>query len=135
LGDYRRVAVWRRAHELTLAVYRASRKLPKEEHYGLTSQLRRAAASVPANIAEGCGRNSDAELAQFLGIALGSANELDYLFLLTHDLGYLPTGDYEPLANEAQEVTRMISGFISTIRRNIGTRSASSPQRLIADSR
>lgn len=87
MGDYRKVAVWVRAHRLTLDVYRATRQLPKEELYGLTSQLRRAASSVPANIAEGCGRNSDAELGRFLVIALGSATELDYHLLLARDLG------------------------------------------------
>jgi four helix bundle protein len=118
LGDYRKVAVWARAHRLTLDVYRATREFPKNELYGLTSQLRRAASSVPANIAEGCGRNSDAELARFLVIALGSMTELDYHLLLAHDLGYLPTPDYDRLAAETQECSKMLASFIDTVRRS-----------------
>ncbi len=134
MGDYRRVAAWQRAHELTLAAYRVTRPLPKEELYGLTSQIRRAASSIPTNIAEGCGRNSDAELARFLSIAIGSANELDYLLLLAHDLGYVPTPDYEPLAQETQEVTRMIAAFISTVRRDVSQKPAVTSHRPKADS-
>ncbi len=118
MGDYRKVDVWVRAHRLTLEVYRATRALPKEELFGLTSQLRRAASSIPANIAEGCGRNGDAELARFLAIALGSSNELDYHLLLARDLGYLPQADYDTLAFEAQGVSRMIAAFIDTLRRS-----------------
>lgn len=117
MGDYRKVAVWERAHRLTLEVYRATRQFPREEQFGLTSQMRRSATSVPANIAEGCGRNSDAELARFLTIALGSANELDYHLLLARDLGYLPQEDYDHLATETQGVARMLSAFIDTVRR------------------
>jgi four helix bundle protein len=120
LGDYRKVAVWARAHQLTLDVYRATRQFPREELYGLTSQIRRAAASVPANIAEGCGRNSDAELARFLVIALGSITELDYHLLLSRDLGLLPTTDYGPIAAETEEVRRMLAAFIDTGRRTKG---------------
>jgi len=117
LGDYRKLAVWERAHRLTLAVYEATRALPKEELFGLTSQLRRAAASVPANISEGCGRNGDAELARFLSIAIGSATELDYHLLLAHDLGYITPDRYERLSSETQEVTRMMVSFRDRLQR------------------
>lgn len=120
MGDYRKVAVWARAHRLTLDVYRITREFPQDERFELRSQLRRAASSVPANIAEGCGRNSDAELARFLVIALGSLTELDYHLLLAHDLGYLPTPDYEPLAVEAKEVSKMLAAFRDTVRRSKG---------------
>jgi four helix bundle protein len=90
--------------------------MPNEELYGLTSQLRRAAASIPANIAEGCGRNGDAELARFLVIALGSANELDYHLPLAFDLGYLDASDHERLTYEAQGVSRMLAAFIDRLR-------------------
>jgi four helix bundle protein len=95
VGDFRKLQVWHRAHKLTLDVYRATSAFPKEELYGLTNQLRRASASIGANIAEGCGRNTDAELARYLGIAVGSANELDYHLLLARDLGYLQPAAYE----------------------------------------
>jgi four helix bundle protein len=105
------------AHQLTLEVYKATQQLPKEELFGLKSQLRRTASSIPANIVEGCGRNSDAELARFMGIALGSANELDYHLLLARDLGYLDLPSYEPLARETREITKMLASFIDRLRR------------------
>jgi four helix bundle protein len=79
MKDFQELNVWRKAHTLTLDVYRATRGFPKKELYGLTSQMRRCCASIPANIAEGCGRPGDAELARFCQIALGSASELQYL--------------------------------------------------------
>ena len=83
MKDYRELKVWERSHQLALAVYKVTTTFPKDELYGLTSQIRRACASIPANIAEGCGRSGDAELARFLQIAMGSASELDYhLYLL-----------------------------------------------------
>ena len=121
MGDYRNLKVWERAHRLTLEVYSATQSFPKDELFGLTSQLRRAAASVPANIAEGCGRNGDAELARFLTIAMGSANELDYHLLLAHDLGYLPSARYEDLATEAQGVAKVLATFVDRLRHPIAT--------------
>jgi four helix bundle protein len=117
VADYRKLQVWERAHQLTLAVYDATRSLPSEEMFGLTSQLRRASSSIPANIAEGCGRNGDIELARFLGIALASANELDYHLLLARDLGYLHHTRYEQLAAEARGVAKMLAAFITRLRR------------------
>lgn len=116
MGDYRNLQVWQRAHRLTLDVYHATGAFPKEEQYGLRSQLRRASTSIPTNIAEGCGRNGDAELARFLGIAMGSANELDYLLLLSRDLGYLAPSSYDHLATEAQGVARTLASFIDRLR-------------------
>jgi four helix bundle protein len=124
--------VWERAHKLTLDVYAATRMFPKEEVYGLTSQLRRAASSIPANIAEGCGRNGDAELARFLSIAIGSANELDYHLLLARDLGYLPSERHQNLSAEVQAVTRMLASFIDRVRQQNGRQP--SRKSLIADS-
>ena len=89
MQDYRKLAVWKRAHELTLAIYACTGGFPRDEAFGLTSQLRRSAASIPANIVEGCGRDTNAEFARFLYIALGSANELEYHLLLARDLDYL----------------------------------------------
>ena len=119
MGDFRNLRVWQRAHNLTLELYAETRTFPKEERYRLTSQLRRAAASVPANIAEGCGRNGDAELARFLTIAKGSASELDYLLLLAHDLGYLKPVRYEQFAEEVHGISRMLTNFVDRLRHPI----------------
>ena len=122
MGDFRNLRVWQRAHNLTLEVYGATRTFPKEERYRLTGQLRRAAVSVPANIAEGCGRNGDAELARFLTIAKGSASELDYFLLLAHDLGYLKSSRYEQLAEEVHGISRMLANFVDRLRYPIAAR-------------
>jgi four helix bundle protein len=116
--DYRELTVWERAHQLTLAVYKTTAMFPKDELYGLTSQIRRACASIPANIAEGCGRSGDAEFARFLQIAMGSASELDYHLLLARDLNFVNSGDYEQLAKELTEVRRMLNSFIQKLRAN-----------------
>jgi four helix bundle protein len=89
---------------------------PREELYGLTSQTRRACSSIPANIAEGCGRSGDAELARFLQIAMGSAGELEYHLLLAYDLKFLNLEDYERLAEAAVEVKRMLASFIQKLK-------------------
>ena len=85
MKDFRELKVWRKAHELTLAVYQITASFPREELYGLTAQLRRAGSSIAANLAEGCGRNGDAELARFCSMAMGSASELEYHLLLARD--------------------------------------------------
>jgi four helix bundle protein len=95
MKDFKELKVWVKAHQLTLAVYQATTTFPKEELYGLTSQMRRSAASIPTNIAEGCGRGSDDDFRRFLQIAMGSASELEYQLLLAHDLGYFSTADSE----------------------------------------
>jgi four helix bundle protein len=135
VGDYRKMQVWERAHRLTLEVYEVRRTFPKEELYGMTSQLRRASASVPANMAEGCGRTGDAELARFLSIALGSAAELDYHLLLVRDLGYLEPSDYERLAFEAQGVAKMLTTFIDRLHHPTSQQRAANGQQPIASSR
>jgi four helix bundle protein len=135
VGDYRKLHVWERAHRLTLEVYEVTRTFPKEEMYGMTSQLRRASASVPANIAEGCGRKGDAKLARFLGIALGSAAELDYHLLLVRDLGYLEPSDYERLAFEAQGVAKMLTTFIDRLHHPTSQQRVADGQQPIASSR
>ena len=112
MRDFRELKVWHKAHALTLDVYRATSSFPRDELYGLTSQIRRAAVSVGANIAEGAGKNSRAELARFLQIALGSASELEYHFLLSRDLGYLGLEAYQQLSLQVVEIKKMLSGFI-----------------------
>lgn len=111
MRDYQELLVWQRAHALTLRVYEVTRTFPAEERFGLTSQLRRACASVAANIAEGCGRNGDAELARFLTIALGSLAETTYFLRLAHDLAYLSGGAHVTLGNEATELRKMLITF------------------------
>ena len=116
MRDFRELTVWQKAHRLTLAVYKSTTTFPREELYGLTSQIRRAAASVPANIAEGCGRNGKAELARFLQIAMGSACELEYHLLLARDLTLLPQMDYDGLLGELTQVKRMLTSFIQHLK-------------------
>jgi four helix bundle protein len=97
-------------------VYAATASFPNEERYGLTSQIRRASVSIPANIAEGCGRSGDTELARFLQIAMGSASELEYHLLLAHDLKLLPPADYKQLESQTLEVKRMLAPLINRLR-------------------
>ena len=108
MRDFHKLLIWQRSHQLTLDVYKASKSFPNEELFGLTSQIRRAVSSIPTNIAEGCGRNSNKELAHFLQIALGSASEVEYELLLANNLGYINDADYQALADETIAVRKMI---------------------------
>jgi len=114
--DFRKLAVWRKAHHLTLKLYALTAAFPRDEIYGLTSQLRRAAASVPANIAEGCGPWQQSDLARFLQIAAGSATELEYHVLLARDLGYLTEADFGATAADVSEIKRMLTGLMRRLR-------------------
>jgi len=115
MQDFTQLKVWERSHQLTLAVYRTTRPFPKEEQYGLTGQIRRAGASVPANIAEGCGSNSSADFAWFLQMAMRSASELHYHLILARDLGYLDASDHVHLTDEVIGVKRMLSSLINRV--------------------
>jgi len=112
MRDFRELQVWHKAHALTLDVYRVTKSFPRDELYSLTNQTRRAAVSIGANIAEGAGKNSRAELARFLQIALGSASELEYHLLLSRDLGYLVPEVCEQLSQQVIETKKMLSGFV-----------------------
>jgi len=114
--NYRELKVWQRARRLTLELYKITRPGPQYEQYGLTSQIRRAASSVGANLAEGCGRRGDAEFARFVLIAMGSASELDYHLLLARDLAFLPSKDYERLATELAEIRRMLTSLLLKVK-------------------
>ncbi|HLD10163.1 MAG TPA: four helix bundle protein [Methylophilaceae bacterium] len=116
MKNFRELKVWVKAHDLVLNVYRDTRDYPASEIYGLTSQTRRAAASVPANIAEGCGRHGDVELARFMQIAAGSASELEYHLLLARDLEMMHETVYANLHSEVVEVKRMLTTFIAKLR-------------------
>src|SRR4051795_6709460 len=113
MKDFRRLAVWQKSHLFALKVYKETRGFPRDEQFGLTSQLRRAASSIPTNIAEGCGREGDAEFTRFLRISAGSASEVEYELMLAHDLKYLADGIYTELANDVTEVKRMLAGLLS----------------------
>lgn len=120
MGDYRSLKAWQSAHQLALAVYRSTACYPREEVYGLTSQSRRAATSIAANLAEGVGRNSQRELARFAHISLGSVNELDYHLLLARDLEYLSTEQHAELQEQVDHLRRMLSNFIRSVQAGNG---------------
>jgi four helix bundle protein len=113
--DFKDLRVWSKAHSLTIGIYRATRGFPKEELFGITSQMRRAASSIGANIAEGSGRRSDGELTRFLHIARGSAAELEYHLLLAHDLDMLSDSAHGSLAKQTDEVQRMLTSLIHQV--------------------
>ena len=112
MKDFRDLRVWEKAHRLTLEVYKATSNFPREEVYGLTSQMRRCSASIAANLAEGCGKRGNNEFQRFLQIASGSASELDYHLLLSRDLEFLDSIDYDALAKELGELRRMLTCLI-----------------------
>lgn len=116
MEDFKDLRVWAKAHELTLTVYQRTRSFPKEEMYGLTSQLRRASASIGANIAEGCGRRSDAEMKRFVQIARGSANEVEYHLLLAKDLGFLSADEHKDLEAKVLEIQRMLTSLVQSLK-------------------
>jgi four helix bundle protein len=115
VANYRDLKVWARAHELSIAIYKATANFPKDEQYGLTSQIRRSCTSIPANVAEGYGRGSDAELARYLRIAMGSATELDYHLLLARDINILDVSSYDRLARQLDDVRRMLTAFMQRL--------------------
>jgi len=118
MRDFHKLEVWVIAHKLTLAIYRATAHFPRDEQYRLTSQIRRAASSVPANIAEGCGRGTDGDMGRFLQIAAGSASELEYHLLLARDLGLLDNAAYTQMDIEVNRTKRMLNAFIQKLRPN-----------------
>ena len=116
MKGFKELKVWQKAHAMTIAVYDMTRAFPREELYRLTSQLRRSASSIGANIAEGCGRRSDGEVARFLQIARGSASEIEYHILLARDLHYLREEQFRELSHQADELQRMLTALIQRFR-------------------
>jgi len=116
MKDFRSLKVWGKAHALTLAVYKSTKQFPRQELYSLTNQVQRAAVSIPANIAEGCGKDSDAELKRYFSIAMGSASELEYLLLLARDLDYLQANVYQSMQNDLVETRKMLNAFIQKLK-------------------
>ena len=111
--DYRSLTVWQKAMDMVTEIYRLTQRFPKEEVYGLTSQLRRAAVSVPSNIAEGQGRLTRGEFRQFLGHAKGSLAEIDTQLLIAHELGYL--ADTNCILEKTAEVGRLLNGLLNSL--------------------
>ena len=116
MRGFKELKVWEKSHHLTLLIYQATKDFPKEELFGLTSQMRRASSSIPANIAEGCGRNTSTDFARFLHIAFGSASELEYHLILARDLKLLSADSYQNLENMLIEVKKMLTSFIKKLR-------------------
>jgi four helix bundle protein len=116
MRDFHDLKAWSKAHQLVLAIYKVSAGFPQREIYALTSQLRRAAISVASNIAEGCGRNSEAEFARFLQIAMGSASEVQYHMLLAHDLKFLSDSEFQQLDNDITTVKRMLAALMNKLK-------------------
>jgi four helix bundle protein len=116
MRDFRQIRVWAKAHHFTLEIYTVTARFPKEELYGLTSQLRRASASIAANIAEGFGRGGNVELARFLQIAIGSAFEVEYHILLAKDLGLITKERNELLEEHIIEIKRMLAALLLKVR-------------------
>jgi four helix bundle protein len=116
LQSFRNLKVWEKAHLLTLDVYKSSQCFPREEIYGLTSQMRRASASIGANIAEGTCRKGDVEFGRFVQIAMASASELEYHLLIAKDLVILESLDYERLSGEVIEAKRMLASLLVKLR-------------------
>ena len=116
MRDFRQIKVWAKAHKLTLEIYKTTSRFPREELYALTSQLRRASSSIPANIAEGFGRGGNVELARFLQIGMGSAYEVEYHALLARDLGLINRETHDRLEDQIVEVKRMLAALLLKVR-------------------
>jgi len=116
--DFRKLEIWQKSYQITLDVYQETKSFPKEEMFGLTSQMRRAAVSIPSNIAEGCGRDGDAELARFLQIAMGSASELECQLQMSRDMEMLPTAQYEAINMKLLELKRQLNTFLQKLKAN-----------------
>ncbi len=118
MQNFRNLQVWEKSHKFTLDAYQIPRHFPLDERFGLTSQIRRACASIGANLAEGCGRKSDADMSRFVQMAMGSASQAEYHLLLARDLQFLSPADYKRLDSEVTEVKRMLSSLLSRLRAN-----------------
>jgi four helix bundle protein len=116
MKNFRDLQIWNRSHGLTLEIYPLTQSFPKTEIYGLVSQMRRSSSSIPTNIAEGCGRNTERDFARFLDNAMGSASELEYQLILAYDLQYITQDTYEKTNAELTEIKRMLNAFIQKLR-------------------
>jgi four helix bundle protein len=119
MSDFKKLIVFRKAHELTLELYRATETFPRTEVFGLTSQIKRAASSINANLAEGCARGSDRELLRFINIAIGSVSELEYHLMLARDLGFISSEVFLKAEGMRREVGSMLSGLAKKVRTRV----------------
>ena len=115
MRDFRDLIIWQKSHSLTLKIYTMTKTFPKEELFGLVSQMRRAASSVPTNIAEGCGRNTNPDFKRFLIISAGSASELEYQFILSKDLELISESKFQEMEQDIIEIKKMIFAFLKNI--------------------
>jgi four helix bundle protein len=115
MRDFKKLDIWKRSHQLTLAIYKITKQYPKEELFGLTSQMRRSSSSIPTNIAEGCGRGTNTQLKHFLEISIGSNSELEYQLILSKDLEYISEDIFNHYSEETIQVRRMIYGYWSQL--------------------
>jgi four helix bundle protein len=118
MKDFKKLVVWQKAHELVLLVYRLTKKFPKEERFNLIDQMRRAATSIATNIAEGCGKYSQKDFVAYLQVSQGSSQEIEYLTILSKDLEYIATEEYNDLNDRVNEVKAMLIGLIQKVRRD-----------------
>ena len=116
MRDYKKINAWERSHRFVLGIYELTEQFPSDEKFGIISQLRRAALSIPTNIAEGCGRSTEPELVRFMDIASGSASEVDYLLYLAMELNYIEQDKYDTASSELTEIRKMIAGYTKTVR-------------------
>ena len=116
MRDFRQLRVWEESHQLTLEIYKITKTFPKEEIFALTNQLRRASASIPSNIAEGCGRGSNKDYANFLQMAMGSAYEIDYQLILARDLAYINEENYKRISGKIDALKRQLASLLQKVR-------------------
>ena len=117
MSDYKKLKVWENAHKFTIDIYDLTRNFPDEEKYGIVSQIRRSTSSIPTNIVEGCGQLDNGNLVRFLGIAKGSAFEVEYQLLLSRDLGYISKEQYIKLNEDIKYIIRMLNKLISSLKK------------------
>ena len=115
MSDYKKLKVWQESHNFTIDIYNITKNFPNNENYGLTSQIRRSASSIPTNIVEGCGQLNNGNLVRFLGIAQGSAFETEYQLLLAKDLGYVNEAEYNNLIKKIKSIIRMLIALIRSL--------------------
>jgi four helix bundle protein len=116
MQDFTKLIVWQKSHNLTINIYKLTRSIPSEEKFGLISQIRRACVSIESNLAEGCGRDSDKELARFVDISMGSSFELRCQLLIARDLGYIDSKQHQLFESKILEINRMLGGFLKKLR-------------------
>lgn len=116
MKDFRKLKVWTSSHKFAIEIYKLTGKFPQKEKYNLISQLNRAALSIPTNIAEGCGRDTDPDFARFLSIAIGSTSEVEYLLIFAKDLGYLELAKQQELNKNLNEIKRMLIAFYKKLK-------------------